>query len=169
MMDRFLDSIDKINERVGQIAKWLVVILTGVLVYDVFLRYIFNAPTIWAFDIGYMLGGSFFTLGMGYTLLHNAHVRIDIFYSKFSPKKQAIIDIILSLIVFFPAFGLLFFQLIPYVYRSWAEGERSLESFWRPPIYPFKTVLLISVAFLLLQGVGVFIKNLRIILGRKAT
>lgn len=162
-MDKFLNGIDQLNAKVGAFSKWLIVILTLILVYDVILRYSFNAPTIWAFDFGYMLGGSFFTLGMGYTLLKNAHVRIDIISSKFPKRVQAIIDITISLILFFPSFGLLLYHLIPYVYDSWATGEKSLESFWRPPIYPFKTVLLMSVVFLLLQGIAVFVRNLRIL------
>jgi len=113
-----------------------------------------------------MLGGSFFTLGMGYTLLKNAHVRIDILSSRFSRRVQAAIDVTISVILFFPSFGLLLYHLIPYVYDSWVTGEKSLESFWRPPIYPFKTVLLISVVLLLLQGIAVLIRNLRI-LGQK--
>jgi len=162
-MDKFLNGIDRLNGKIGGMSKWLVVILALILVYEIILRYVFNAPTVWAFDFGYMLGGSFFTLGMGYTLLKNYHVRIDIFSSKLSKKKQALIDIIISLLLFFPSFGLLLYHLIPYVYDSWATGEKSLESFWRPPIYPFKTVLLISVVFLLLQGFAGFIRNLRVI------
>ena len=154
------------NAKAGAFTKWLIIVLTLILVYDVILRYVFNAPTIWAFDFGYMLGGSFFTLGMGYTLLKNAHVRIDILSSRFSRRVQAAIDVTISVILFFPSFGLLLYHLIPYVYDSWVAGEKSLESFWRPPIYPFKTVLLISVVLLLLQGIAVLIRNLRI-LGQK--
>jgi len=168
-MDKFLMGIDWLNTKVGAFSKWLIVILTLILVYDVILRYAFNAPTIWAFDFGYMLGGSFFTLGMGYTLLKNAHVRIDIVSSRLPKKVQAVIDLAISLILFFPSFGLLLYHLVPYVYDSWATGEKSLESFWRPPIYPFKTVLLISVIFLLLQGIAVFIRNLRILRKKEGT
>ena len=162
-LDKILKGIDLINVKVGSFSKWLIVILTFILVYEVILRYVFNAPTIWAFDFSYMLGGSFFTLGMGYTLLKNAHVRIDIISSRLSRRAQAIIDIVISVLLFFPSFGLLLFHLIPYVYDSWATGEKSLESFWRPPIYPFKTVLLLSVIFLLLQGIAVFIRTLRVL------
>jgi TRAP-type mannitol/chloroaromatic compound transport system permease small subunit len=160
-MEKFLERIDRLNERTGRFSKWIVILLTLILVYEVILRYLFNAPTVWAFDISYMLGGSFFTLGMGYTLLKNAHVRIDILASKLSPRTQARLDAALTVLVFFPAYGLLLYHLVPYVYDSWATGEKSLESFWRPPIYPFKTVLLISVLLLFLQGLALFIRNVR--------
>ncbi len=162
-MDNFLNWIDSTNQRVGNITKWLILILTVVMVYDVFMRYLFNAPTVWGFDISYMLGGTFFILGMGYTLLKDKHVRVDVFSARFSARTKAYIEVILSLVLFFPAFGLLFYQLVPYVLRSWMDQEKSLESFWRPPIYPFKTALLLGVALLLLQGFALFIRNLRII------
>ena len=162
-MDRFLEFIDRANEWTGQAVKWFIVILAMVLCYEVVLRYLFNAPTVWAYDISYMLGGSFFVLGMGYTLKVDKHVRVDVFSSKFSAKTKAVIDLVLSLLIFFPAFGLFLLNLIPHVYRSWASQERSLESFWRPPIYPFKTTLLIGVILLLLQAFSAFIMNIRVI------
>jgi TRAP-type mannitol/chloroaromatic compound transport system permease small subunit len=166
-MDKFLNWIDSTNQRVGNLTKWLILILTAVMVFDVIMRYLFNAPTVWGFDISYMLGGTFFILGMGYTLLKDKHVRVDVFSSKFSARTKACIEVLLSLLLFFPAFGLLFYQLIPYVLRSWMDQEKSLESFWRPPIYPFKTALLVGVALLLLQGFSLFIRNLRIIRNKK--
>ena len=128
--------------------------------YEVFMRYLLNAPTKWAFDISYMLGGTFFLVGASYTLWMKGHVRIDIFYSRFSPRNQALIDVIFALIFFFPLWVGLFCKLIPYVYMSWQLGERSLESYWRPPIYPFKTVIPIGVFLLLLQGIAEFIRSL---------
>ncbi len=163
-MDRFLTWIDASNRRVGNAVKWLILILTAVMVYDVIMRYLFNAPTVWGFDVSYMLGGTFFILGMGYTLLRDKHVRVDVFSARFSARTKAWIEVILGLLLFFPAFGLLLYQLVPYVLRSWLDQEKSLESFWRPPIYPFKTMLLIGVALLLLQGLGGFIRNFRVIL-----
>jgi TRAP-type mannitol/chloroaromatic compound transport system permease small subunit len=163
-MDKLLNWIDSANQRVGNVTKWFILVLTVVMVYDVIMRYLFNAPTVWGFDVSYMLGGTFFILGMGYTLLKDKHVRVDVFSAKFSRRTKAYIEVILGILLFFPAFGLLFYQLIPYVVRSWMDQEKSLESFWRPPIYPFKTMLLIGVALLLLQGFALFIRNVRIIL-----
>jgi len=68
-LDKLLGGIDRLNAKAGAFTKWLIIVLTLILVYDVILRYVFNAPTIWAFDFGYMLGGSFFTLGMGYQVI----------------------------------------------------------------------------------------------------
>jgi TRAP-type mannitol/chloroaromatic compound transport system permease small subunit len=166
-MVRFLRFVDRTNEWVGGSVKWFIVILTAILCFEVIMRYLFNSPTKWAYDISYMLGGSFFVLGMGYTLKLDKHVRVDVFSSKFPVKTKAVIDVALSLLVFFPTFLLFLINLIPNVYLSWMTNERSLESFWRPPIYPVKTTLLIGVILLLLQGVVVFIGNLRVILDKE--
>ena len=159
-MKKFLNVIDRISELTGKGISWIVLILTVILGYEVFMRYFLNDPTKWAFDISYMLGGTFFLVGASYTLWMKGHVRIDIFYSRFSPRKQALIDVIFALIFFFPLWVGLFCKLIPYVYMSWQLGERSLESYWRPPIYPFKTVIPIGVFLLLLQGIAEFIRSL---------
>ena len=109
-MEKLLNWIDSANQRVGNVTKWLILILAAVMVYDVIMRYLFNAPTVWGFDISYMLGGTFSILGMGYTLLKDKHVRVDVFSSRFSARTKAYIEVILSLVLFFPAFGLLFYQ-----------------------------------------------------------
>jgi len=162
-MDRLLHGIDRLNIWVGGLSKWLIVVIAVIMTYDVVMRYAFNAPTIWVFDISYMLGGAFFALGMGYTLLKGSHVRVDVFYSLFSRRTQAIIDVVLTLVFFIPTFALLIHYLVPFVYDSWATWEKSLESFWRPPIYPFKTVFLISVVLLFLQGLAEFVRSIQII------
>lgn len=161
-MDSFLRRVDWLSEWSGKAVSWFSVALTLALTYEVIMRYAFNAPTVWAFDVSYMLGGTLFFAGAAYTLWSKGHVRIDILYLRFSPRGRALLDIIFTLIFFFPLWGILLVELIPYVYDSWASGERALESFWRPPIYPFKTVLPVGVALLLLQGIAEFIRSLNV-------
>ena len=162
MIHRFTHWIDVLNQKVGSTASWLVLFFTAVLGYEVVARYVFNAPTKWVFDISYMLGGSFFLLGEGYTLMKKQHVRIDIFSARFSPRTRAWIDIIGYLLFFFPLWGGLFYFLLPYVAFSWQMGERSMQGYWQPVIYPFKTVMPIGVACLLLQGLADFLRKVQI-------
>jgi TRAP-type mannitol/chloroaromatic compound transport system permease small subunit len=150
--------IDSVNDGCGKAVSWLVLVFTLVLGYEIVLRYVFNAPTKWAFDISYMLGGTYFWLGAGYTMLKKKHVRIDIFYRKFSSQKKALADIFFSLIFFFPLWGILLYKLIPYVYLSWVTNERSMQGYWMPILYPFKTVMPLGVLLLLLQGVAEFLR-----------
>ena len=164
---KFLNVIDKISELTGKGISWIVLILTAILGYEVLMRYFFNAPTKWVYDISYMLGGTFFLVGASYTLRMKGHVRIDIFYNRFSPRGQALIDVIFTVIFFLPLWIGLCYKLIPYVYLSWQIGERSLESYWRPPIYPFKTVMPIGVFLLILQGIAEFIRSLLVLMKRR--
>lgn len=167
MLTTISRRIDCINSAVASIIKWLVLILALMNFYEVIMRYAFNRPSIWAYDLSYMIGGSFFVLGMAYALLTHAHVRVDVLYIRWSKKTQALIDIALSLLLFFPAFGVLLYKLIPWVIRSWERQEKASGSFWLPPIYPLKTIILIAVALLILQGVSELCKDIKKLLAKE--
>ncbi|WP_049770411.1 TRAP transporter small permease subunit [Desulforapulum autotrophicum] len=160
-----IKGIDAVSEITGKVMIWLVVVLTVIIGYEIFSRYFLNAPTRWAFDLSYMIGGTFFLMGEAWTLRKQQHVRIDIFYNRFSPRGRAVIDIFFYLIFFFPLWAGLFWALIPYVQFSWELGERSMQGYWRPIIYPFKTVMPIGVFLLLLQGVAEFLRSAVIAFG----
>jgi TRAP-type mannitol/chloroaromatic compound transport system permease small subunit len=161
--NRFTQAVDRVSEWSGRTVSWLVLILTVMLGYEIVMRYLFNAPTKWAFDMSYMLGGSYFMLGEAYTLHKKAHVRIDIFYSRFSERNQARIDAIFYVFLFFPLWGGLLYALIPYVYLSWQIGERSMQGYWMPILYPFKTVMPVAIFMFLLQGIAEFVRCILII------
>ncbi len=158
-------GIDAVSEITGKVMIWLVVVLTSVIGYEIFSRYFLNAPTMWAFDLSYMIGGTFFLMGEAWTLRKQQHVRIDIFYNRFSPRGRAVIDIFFYLVFFFPLWAGLLWALIPYVQFSWELGERSMQGYWQPIIYPFKTVMPIGVLLLLLQGVAEFLRSAVIAFG----
>ncbi len=162
------DKIDQLSTWIGWAVSWLVLIFTFFIGYEVAARYLFNAPTRWAFDLSYMLGGSFFLLGQAYTLRYKQHVRIDIFYTRFSPRAKALIDVIFYLLFFFPLWGGLLYTLIPYVASSWELGERSMQGYWQPVIYPFKTVMPIGVGLFLLQGLADFLRRINVLLKGEA-
>jgi len=153
---RFLDSI---GEWSGRIVAWMVLPLVLGLTYEVISRYGFNAPTAWAYDTAYMLYGSHFMLGAGYTLLKKAHIRTDIFYERWSPRRQGWVDASSYLFLFFP--GMIFFLLAGWdsALHSWSIREVSEASPWRPPIYPFKMVVPVTALLLLVQGVSEFLKS----------
>lgn len=152
--------IDAISEWSGKIVAWLVVPLMLALSYEVIARYAFGAPTLWAYDLSYMFYGSHFMLGAGYCLVRKGHIRTDFFYAKWSARRQGLIDAALYLFFFFP--GMLFFFLSGWeaALDSWRLAERSDASAWRPIVYPFKTVMPVTAALLLLQGVSEFVKSI---------
>lgn len=143
----------------GKLFCWLIIPMVFGLAYEVIVRYVFNAPTVWAYDMTYILYGSHFMLGAAYALRRGLHIRTDMFYQNFSVRWKGIVDASLYLVLFFP--GVIFFMLagLDEALHSWSIGERSDASPWRPIIYPFKTVLPVASALLLIQGVSEFLKS----------
>jgi len=156
---RLVRAIDVLSEWSGRIFAWLIIPLMAGTTYEVIARYVFNAPTVWAYDLSYMLYGSHFMLGAGYTLLKGGHIRTDIFYQNWSPRRQGAVDALLYLFFFFP--GMLFFLWMgsQEAAHAWMIGERSDASPWRPIVYPFKTALPFGALLLTIQGVSEFIKS----------
>lgn len=157
---KIIRMFDSFGNLCGKIFAWLIIPLMGGLTYEVIARYAFNAPTLWAYDVAYMLYGSLFMLGAGYCLLNKGHIRCDFFYQKMSPRKQGLIDAVCYISLFFP--GMIFFFIVGWdsAYYSWVIREVSEASPWRPPIYPFKMVIPISAAMLLIQGISEVLKSL---------
>ncbi|MGQ0582909.1 MAG: TRAP transporter small permease subunit [Reyranella sp.] len=153
-VERFLHTIDGISTWVGKAAAWLIIVLMTVVCLEVFKRYILNAPTAWIFDLNNMLYGSLFMLCGAYALAQNAHVRGDFLYSSMRPRTQAALDLVLYFVFFFPGIGALLYAGIEYAGDSWRIGEHSNVTADGPPVYPFKTIIPIAGALVLLQGVA---------------
>lgn len=168
-MDRVLRGIDKLSEYCSKAFAWLIIPMVGGLFYEVIARYVFNAPTIWAYDLTYMLYGALFVMGSAYALSQNRHVRIDVFYANFSSRQKGIVDVILYLVLFFPPILVLLIKGVEYAAFSWSMKELSIAGAWRPPLYPLKTIFPIAMAVLLLQGVAQFIRSLRRARGSEGT
>lgn len=152
--------LEKISELSGRFISWLNFILIISLVYEVISRFVFNKPTVWSYDISYMLGGTAFAIGAAWALKNKSHVRVDILYSRFSVRNKALIDLVCSLLLFFPLVIMTMYVSINLAAFSWAMGERAISGYWNPPIYPLKTVIPITYALLLIQGIAEFIRNL---------
>lgn len=154
---RFIDYW--IGEWSGKIFAWFIIPMAGGLAYEVFARYLFNAPTIWSLELTYQLYGAHFMLGAAYTLYKGKHIRTDLFYEKYSVKWQGRVDATLYILFFFP--GMIYFFLAGWdeAMHSWAINELSEKTPWRPPIYPFKTVIPVAAVLLLIQGISETLKS----------
>ena len=159
-MRLFLKFIDKTSETVGKLFAWLIVFLVVGLMYEVIARYVFNAPTIWAYDLTYMIYGAHFMMGAAYLLYARGYVRIDVFYRFLPPRWKGGFDAFLFLVLFFPVMAVLLYKGIPYVAFSWSLHETSTAGAWSPPLYPLKTVLPVAIILLTLQGIAEFIRSL---------
>jgi TRAP-type mannitol/chloroaromatic compound transport system permease small subunit len=153
-MQRVLLAVDQLSAFVGKLFGWLIVLMIGVVVFEVFMRYVMRAPTAWAYDVGYMLYGAIFIMAGAYALSVSAHVRGDVIYRLWKPRTQAAVDLVLYLVFFFPAIIALAYAGYNFAEFSWRIGERSPSGPAGPPVYHFKTLIPLAAALLLLQGLA---------------
>ena len=151
-MQKLLLTVDKISTFAGQLFSWLIVALTLLISWEVFSRYVMEHPHAWAFDVMIMLYGTLFMMAGAYTLSKNGHVRGDVLYGFFPPRLQAGLDLVLYIVFFVPGVVALVWAGYRYAGESWAINEHSNITADGPPIYPFKTVIPVAGALLLVQG-----------------
>jgi TRAP-type mannitol/chloroaromatic compound transport system permease small subunit len=161
-MEKFFRFVDCLNDVIGRWASFLIVILTLAIGYEIFMRYIFAMPTIWCYDMTIMIFGSYTMLGAAFCHYKRGHVRMDLFYNSLSPRKQAIVDSICYIFLFFPLFTILLYKCSEYAIWAVANGERASGSVWRPPLGPFKIVIALGFALFFLQGIVEFLRSVRL-------
>ncbi|TMH78870.1 MAG: TRAP transporter small permease subunit [Betaproteobacteria bacterium] len=152
-MQKVLLFVDKISTWVGQAFSWLIVALTLHISWEVFSRYVLDHPRAWAFDAMIMMYGTLFMMAGAYTLAKSGHVRGDVIYGFFTPRAQAILDLTLYIVFFIPGIVALTYAGYFYASESWAINEHSNITAEGPPVYPFKTVIPLAGAFVLVQGI----------------
>ncbi|TQF76916.1 TRAP transporter small permease subunit [Elioraea sp. Yellowstone] len=153
-MQALLLTIDRISALAGKIAGWSIVVLTGVICYEVFARYLFRAPTSWAYDTSYMLYGFLFMLAGPYALSRNAHVRADFLYRSMTARRQAMFDLPLYILFFVPGMLALIWFGWNFAWLAYLQNERSSVTPEGPLIWPFKFLIPLSGGLMLLQGLA---------------
>ena len=153
-MTAYIRFADSLSAWVAKAFAWCVMVMTLGVSYEVFVRYGLRSPTVWAFDVSYMMYGTLFMLGGAYTLSRDAHVRADIVYRLMSARAQATLELVLYILFFFPGVLALIFAGWKYVERSWRYQEVSTMSPANIPIYQFKTVIIVAGALLVIQGIA---------------
>lgn len=152
-MQRFLLAVDTVNTFIGKLFSWTIVILTLAICYEVFCRYVLRAPTSWAYDVSYMLYGTLFMMAGAYTLARNGHVRGDFLYRAWPVKRQAMVDLTLYFLFFFPGILALIYSGWGYFHLSWLLNEHSSFSPDGPIIWPFKGLIPLTGVMMLFQGI----------------
>jgi TRAP-type mannitol/chloroaromatic compound transport system permease small subunit len=159
-MFKFATVIDELNEKVGFYSSFLILPLIGVVVWEVIMRYGFDAPTSWAFELTVFLYGLHYCFALAYAHKHNTHVAIDVFEARLAEKSRTILRLITNTVLFLPTIGLLTYYMCSMAASSWQQWERASSS-WAPPVYPLKTLMAISFILFFLQGLGKLIQDLR--------
>lgn len=154
MINRFIYGIDQLNKSVGHAFAWCIIILTFGTSYEVFVRYILNDPTSWAFDLSYIMYNTLFIMAGAYTLSRNGHVRGDVIYRLWPERVQAGLDLVLYFLFFFPG-------VVALVIAGWGYGtdalrllEVSVNSPIGVPIWPLKMLIPVAGVLLTLQGIA---------------
>ena len=153
-MNRLIYAIDQLSKTVGHAFAWCIVVLTLGTSYEVFVRYVMNDPTSWAFDFSYIMYGALFFMAGAYTLSRGGHVRADMFYRLWRPRTQAGVELVLYILFFFPG-------VISLMYSGWQYGTESMKIFEKSinspvgiPIWQIKMLIPVGGALVDLQGVA---------------
>lgn len=154
MINRFIYAIDQLSKSIGHAFAWCIVIVTLGTCYEVFVRYVLNNPTSWAFDMSYLMYGAVFYMAGAYTLSRGGHVRADMFYRLWRPRTQARVELVLLIVFFFPGVLALVYSGWSYGYESMRIGEVSVNSPAGVPIWPLKMMIPVGATLLALQGVA---------------
>lgn len=167
MFTKISQGIDWFITKQGDWTSMLIIPLLGVVIYEVAMRYGFNAPTIWGFEATAFLYGMHYMFGISYTDVKKGHVRVDIFTSMASKRVQAFLSALTTLVLFMPV--MVFMTIGSFKFAATSVAGRELNSTsWAPPVYPFKVIMAVCFLFLLLQGISNLIRDLQTLFDKKA-
>lgn len=159
-MIRLVEILERLVVAVGILAALLLVPLVLATTWEVIARYALGAPTVWAYEIGYLLTGSHFLLGLAYTLRQGEHIRVDVFSAKLAPTVRRRIDTVVYMVVL-PLLIWLTYALFNYMATGYSRGETSGQSALNLPVWPFRFVFTVSFAMLAIQVFCEFLKSLQ--------
>jgi TRAP-type mannitol/chloroaromatic compound transport system permease small subunit len=165
-VNSIISSISNVNEKIGFATSLLFIPITLITVFEVIMRYIFNSPTIWAWDLNMQLFAPLVMMSGGYVFLYGSHVIVDVFTIKLSPRTRAILDICTS-VIFFLAIIVLIWKGTQFGIRSFMRGE-TMSSIWGPPFWTIKLWVPIGAFFVLIQGIAKLLKDFQIVFPRQS-
>ena len=159
-MQKLLLAVDRLSTWLGQVFAWAIVLLTLMISWEVYSRYVLNSPHDWALNLQIMMYGTLFMMAGAYTLSKNGHVRGDVLYGFFRPRTQATIDLVLYIVFFLPGIVALTYAGWTYANEALAIREKTFSA--TPlPLYPFKFVIPFAGGLLLLQGIVEIVRCVR--------
>jgi TRAP-type mannitol/chloroaromatic compound transport system permease small subunit len=164
-LDKLIQFIDAVNDRMGSALSLGILIIFGLLILEVVLRYFFNAPTVWTNELTQMVFGVYVVLSGGHLLWRGGHVNVDILYSRLAPRTRALLDVATSILFFLFCAMLLYFGGA-LALESLSRWEHS-QSAWNPPLWPVKLTIPLGAILLLLQGLAKLVKDIRVLKGEK--
>ena len=164
MLNSIIKTIDALIDWQGKISSFLIYPLVGIVLYEVIMRYVFNAPTIWGFEATGFVYGMHFMLGLSFMERYGGHVRVDILSARLPEKGQAALGALTYLMIFLPVYSIMTWAAFRFAYTATMNHELNSTS-WAPPIWPFKIIMAICFLFLALQGFCTFLRHIRTLTG----
>ena len=165
-MQTLVRGADRLSYFGGVLAAVLVILLVVLMLYDVVLRYAFNAPTAWGNDLNTFLMGASFVLSIAYALSTDAHVRVDLLYNERTRPRLAYVDLIGLTLIVLPAVAFICWGLLNHLEDAIRTGERTGSGGWNPVVWPFRAVLVIGFVMFAFQILAEIIKRIAWIAGR---
>ncbi|GAH64182.1 unnamed protein product, partial [marine sediment metagenome] len=159
-------SIDWLSEWTGKVTSWIVLVLTFMISCEVIMRYGFSAPSKFTFDLSWMMFAALSALGLGYVILNDENVRVNILYNGWTLRAKLVVDTIMTLVVFLPVAYILVRFSIDHTAYAWAVGEVGIRGYWMPPLFPIRLIVSIGLFLAALQGISWFVRNLLTVLSR---
>ncbi|MFQ5996471.1 MAG: TRAP transporter small permease subunit [Dehalococcoidales bacterium] len=167
-MRKIIKAIDATNESVGTVIKWLAPLIMLLITIQVFLRYVLGQPGDVLPILMISAGATIYVLGWGYVYLHDRHVRVDVFYARWSPRTKALIDVIFSLIWLLPWLAFLAFISGKWTLESYETSEWWTLTYWRPPLWPMRATIFVGVVLLALQGLAQLVRSFHVLVRNRA-
>jgi TRAP-type mannitol/chloroaromatic compound transport system permease small subunit len=161
----FVNLVDRLNERVGRGVAWLTLLMVMITFVVVILRYVYAVGWVWLQESYVWLHGVVFMIGAGYTLVHNGHVRVDIFYRPNSARYKAVIDLLGSFLLLLPMVAVVTYASYGFVLDSWIRLEESREAGGLPGLFLLKTVILLFCILIGLQGLSLAARSFLVLTG----
>jgi TRAP-type mannitol/chloroaromatic compound transport system permease small subunit len=158
---KIMETIDTISMWSGKIFRWSALALSGVVLYEVISRYLFNRPTIWAFDSAMFLYSMLYLMGGAYVLWEGKHIRVDVIYLRFSARTQAVLDLIFYVVFFFPYVLVMTWWGYKAAFWSYKAEEISNTSQWGEQVYLWKFLIPLGFFLLFLQGIPELFRTIR--------
>ena len=161
----FVHAIESFTERLGKVFVWLVIVLIAILLIEAGMRYFAHVPTVWSLELSEFVFGTYFFVAGGYTLLHNRHIRMDAFYSRWSRKRRALVDAITFSII---AVYLIFF-FVGGIGNSMFSLKFNMvsQSAWGPPMSPIRIIITVGVFLMFLMALVQFIRDIAVVRGKE--
>lgn len=163
----FVHRVDAMNRWIGRIVIYFIVLLLGILLYAAFSKALFSISPIWTIEMAQFTLTAYYMLGGSYSYQNEAHVRMDLFYSRWSPKTKAIVDLftVIGLLIYL---GVLLYGAVESTYYSFETAQRR-PSAWQPYLWPIRSIMAIGIAMMLLQALSTFFKDLAFARGKPIT